>query len=100
MIRNAFQSLCEWKNRPRHSPLLIRGARQVGKTFLVEAFGTRHYSHFLSVNFEDQPECKAAFEQSFDPRSILASLSLITQRKIEAENTLLFLDEIQECPRA
>ncbi len=80
-------------------PLLVRGARQVGKTYLVEDFGQRHFSSCVTINFEQHPDHGAVFD-SLVPKQILSSLEAITKQPIELGKTLLFLDEIQECPKA
>jgi predicted AAA+ superfamily ATPase len=100
MNRFLMQALLKWQKKETRSPLLIRGARQVGKTFLVESFGKSQFENFLTINFEFKPECRAPFEQSLDPKIILRGLELITQSKIIPGQCLLFLDEIQECPKA
>lgn len=98
MERSAFTQLLAWKNNPRHKPLLLRGARQVGKTYLVSQLGAQ-FEKFHTINFELEPEYKACFE-SLDPKKILSSISLLCNQTVEPEKSLLFLDEIQECPQA
>ncbi len=97
--RDLEKKLLEWKTDAHRMPLLLRGARQVGKSHTVEAFGAREFKHCITVNFEFQPELKTAFN-SLDPKKIVAKLELLTEREIKAGQTLLFLDEIQECPNA
>lgn len=80
-------------------PLLLRGARQVGKTFIIEKFGLAEFESFVSVNFESQPEAAACFE-TLDPEQILIRLEKILKKTIIPGKTLLFLDEIQACPKA
>ena len=99
MDRSLEQELLAWKNSEPHYPLILRGARQVGKTYLIEKFGKSAFSSFASVNFEAQPEAIACFE-SLDPEEILMRLQVILDRPIEIGKTLLFLDEIQACPQA
>ncbi len=81
-------------------PLLLRGARQVGKTFTVETFGQTYFTNTLTINFERQREYLACFADSLDPKNILTAIKLISRESIIPGKTLLFLDEIQECPRA
>ena len=99
MKRTIDAVLKQWKNSRIQQPLLVRGARQVGKTFSVTAFGELEFDNVVSVNFEEHPELGNCFSD-FDPRAIIDRLSILTQSAIEPERTLLFLDEIQECPRA
>jgi uncharacterized protein len=97
--REIEKELYLWRARENRMPLLIRGGRQVGKTYLVEAFGREAFSHCMTVNFEFQPELKRCFE-TLDPKEILNKLGLLLKQDIQPGETLLFLDEIQECPSA
>lgn len=99
MYRSLEAALEEWKTRTPRFPLIVRGARQVGKTYLIEKFGKHSFSSFVSVNFEAQPEALACFD-SLNPEDILIRLQLITKRPIIPGKTLLFLDELQTCPQA
>jgi len=98
MYRSIEEELKKWKETPQRYPLLLRGARQVGKTYVIEKLGNSFVS-FEVVNFEAQPEAKACFE-SLNPLEIVQKLELLTKRPIRAGKTLLFLDEIQACPQA
>ena len=98
MYREAFDFLQKWKGRTNRKPLIIRGARQVGKTWLVEQF-SGEFEIFVKINFEENPEYKELF-RSNDAKSILDNISLEIGKKIIPEKTLLFLDEIQACPEA
>lgn len=80
-------------------PLLLRGARQVGKTHLVSTFGQQEFRHFVHINFELNPEHKNCFI-SLEPESIVTAIEAVTKTKVISGDTLLFLDEIQECPNA
>lgn len=91
--------LNQWKTSPVRQPLLVRGARQVGKTYSVTAFGQAKFRNLVSVNFEEQPELANCFSD-YDPKVIIDRLSIITRSIIQPGHTLLFFDEIQECPRA
>lgn len=99
MRRSLEQALLAWYKSPIRLPLLIRGARQVGKTFLIEAFGHAYFKTLITINFEFQPEFCSCFD-SLDPQTILEKIGLFNHQKIIPKETLLFLDEIQECPRA
>jgi len=99
--RKMLEFLRSWRSRKRQECLLVKGARQVGKSFIVDRFGRSDYGSFLSVDFIKQPRLKAAFEGSLDPDEIFKQLSLlIPGARILEGDTLLFLDEIQECPQA
>ncbi|MBW2367946.1 MAG: ATP-binding protein [Deltaproteobacteria bacterium] len=97
--RNINNALIAWKDSRIRRPLLVRGARQVGKTHSVEWFAKRNFKNYTLVNFEERPEMAACFD-SFHVRDIVEKISLLTQTDIKPGESLLFLDEIQECPRA
>jgi uncharacterized protein len=99
MNRDIYQALKEWKELKSRRPLLLRGARQTGKTFIVHQFGMEEFDNIIYINFERNPEYKAIFN-TFDPIEITEKIVLFTTQKPEPGKTLLFLDEIQECPEA
>lgn len=99
MKREIERVLHTWKNHPTRLPILLRGARQVGKSHLIETFGSTAFENSITINFEFQPELSRCFD-TLNPMTILDNLSAITQQKIEPGKTLLFFDEIQECPNA
>jgi len=99
LARALEQSLIQWKAMSARKPLLLRGARQVGKSFLVESFGKENFEHLVVINFELSPEFKSCFE-SLDPNVICNILNVLQNIPIIAGKTLLFLDEIQDCPQA
>lgn len=99
MERHLFQSLMAWKTRPSRMPLLLRGARQVGKSYLVNAFGQAQFDEVISINFERNPEYSDCFKH-FEVKEILQKISVYQGKSIVPGKTLLFLDEIQACPRA
>ncbi|MCP4313400.1 MAG: ATP-binding protein [Bacteroidetes bacterium] len=99
MKRAIIQSLLEWKHRKSRSPLILRGARQVGKTYSVEEFGKKEYLNFLKIDLEEKPELKKLFFDN-DVKRILAEISVLFNQDINGEDTLLFIDEIQVCPDA
>jgi len=88
-----------WKNDPYRQPLLLRGARQVGKTYAVRQLGAT-YQEFVEINLESDRRTHIAFEKDLDPEKILFDLSVIIKKKIDPQKTLLFLDEIQAKPEA
>lgn len=99
--RKFYDFLLEWKKRPDHKPLLVKGARQVGKTYLVEQFGRAEYAGYVYLNFLERPELSRIFEGSLDADTIYSRLSLMKKdAHIVPGDTLLFLDEIQECGEA
>lgn len=98
--RSLFRQLKEWKDRPDHKALLIDGARQVGKTFAVRQFAAENYEVFLEVNFVKTPGAKAIFEGDLDAATIIMGLTAYSGTALLPDKTLIFLDEIQECPRA
>jgi predicted AAA+ superfamily ATPase len=99
MKRLAENDLIAWKDRAARKPLIVRGARQVGKTFLVEAFGKQHFPAVLTVNLEQKEDLHALFTR-MEARRIVQELSLYFNQPIMPGQTLLFLDEIQACPKA
>lgn len=92
--------LLEWKSKPLHKPLLVRGARQVGKTYSIVEFGQQNFAQVHLVNFERNPEFKSIFELNLDSLRILSELELVLGKKITPGADLLFFDEVQECPKA
>jgi predicted AAA+ superfamily ATPase len=99
LARTLEQYLLKWSSSSSRKPLLLRGARQVGKSFLVETFAAKHFEHVISINFELSPEFKDCF-LNLDPTSICAAISVLQPKPITPGKTLLFLDEIQDAPRA
>jgi predicted AAA+ superfamily ATPase len=100
MKRTSYQDLLNWKNQTNRKPLLVQGARQVGKTYLVKEFGRNEYKDFAYFNFEETPQLASIFASSLEPQVLLELLSAFWGRKIQKDHTLIFFDEIQECPRA
>ena len=100
MKRNAYNDLLAWKNSPERKPLLLLGARQTGKTWLMEEFGKNEFKNVISLNFEKKPDLSVFFENDISPPHIIKSLEHHFAVEIEAENTLIILDEIQESLRA
>lgn len=100
MKRTLYHSLLKWKSQNVRKPLLLQGARQVGKTYLLEEFGRNEYSDFAYFNFEKTRELHSLFETNLNPVDISELLSTFRGQKISPESTLIFFDEIQACPRA
>lgn len=99
MKRIIFQELKKWITSSSRKPILLRGARQVGKTYVVRQLG-KLFDNYVEINFEKTPELMKIFEYDLDPIRIVREISIATKISIEPENTLLFIDEIQEAPRA
>jgi len=95
-----LDELLSWKNRANKRALLIKGARQVGKTYIIREFGKANYKNFIEINFEEQPFAKNAFTDDLSPRTIIQKLSLMGFGPFENGKTLIFFDEIQSCPKA
>lgn len=100
MERAAYQKLLKWKNSPERKPLVLRGARQVGKTYLLQTFAKREYVDHIYINFDEQTEICSFFQENLDPERILNDISLYFKKKIQPQSTLIIFDEIQECPKA
>lgn len=100
MQRDIMNNLIKWKGSARRKPLIISGVRQCGKTFIIEEFGRTQFMNLVTINFEEQPGLKAVFDFDFDTRRIISEIEKLTGKKIVPGQTLLFLDEIQECPKA
>ncbi|MFN5443051.1 MAG: ATP-binding protein [Crocinitomicaceae bacterium] len=100
MDRIIHKELVNWKNKPNRKPLLVQGARQVGKTYAIKAFGKSDFSQCIYLNFDENPEYKDFFKNTKEVSRIITNIELAFGVKIEPENTLLFFDEIQECNEA
>ena len=100
MYRQKIKELEEWKNSKDRMPLIIRGARQVGKTWIMKEFGKNNYKKVAYVNFDGNTRMVRLFEGDFDIDRIIQGLKIETQVDIDSENTLLIFDEIQEVPKA
>lgn len=100
MRRAAFEDLAAWKESPDRKPLVIRGARQVGKTWLMRQFGRDCYKSVAYFNFDEDVNLSSVFEVTKDPHRIVELLSLIAGEKILPRDTLIVFDEVQECSAA
>ncbi len=100
MKRDVYKKLIEWKETKGRKPLVLRGARQVGKTYLLKLFGKENYDNLIYVNFEETPKLKTLFEQNLDPQRIIRDLGIYFNQEILPKKSLIFFDEIQECPNA
>lgn len=100
MERTLIAKLVEWKEKSNRKPLILKGVRQCGKTYLLKEFGKRHYESCAYFNFEENEALKTVFEKDYDTSRIIFELGLYFGKTIEPGKTLLILDEIQECGRA
>lgn len=99
MYRNLLDKLIEWKHSPNRKPLIMRGARQVGKTWLLKEFGRTQYQHTVYINFESATQLKDIFQKNFDINRIIQTLQIFSQTQIDPANTLIIFDEIQAVER-
>ena len=100
MYRIAIEKLYKWKNSKRRKPLIIEGARQVGKTWLMKEFGKQAYADTVYINFDSNSRMADLFSPDLDTDRLIMGLELYAGRKINPDNTLLIFDEVQEVPRA
>lgn len=100
MKRNVIQDLIKWKASEERKPMVLKGARQVGKTWLMKEFGQSCYHSFVYFNFDEEDELQSIFETNKNPQRIIELLSMIAGEKILPGETLIIFDEIQECPEA
>lgn len=99
--RKITDRLLEWKKTKDRECLLVKGARQIGKTYIIEDFGHKHYKHFIPINFEQNPELKTIFDGNLSVSELIKRITLILPDvEFVPHETLLFLDEIQSCPQA
>lgn len=100
MRRTAMEKLVAWKSSDERKPMVLKGARQVGKTWLMKEFGKNYYKSFVYFNFDEEDELKSIFETNKNPQRIIELLSMIAGEKIYPADTLIIFDEVQECPEA
>lgn len=100
MRRTAMEKLVAWKSSDERKPMVLKGARQVGKTWLMKEFGRNYYKSFVYFNFDEEDELKSIFETNKNPQRIIELLSMIAGEKIYPLDTLIIFDEVQECPEA
>ncbi|OQA21531.1 MAG: hypothetical protein BWY60_00626 [Actinobacteria bacterium ADurb.Bin346] len=100
MYRIEIKDLIEWKNSSNRKPLILKGARQVGKTWLLKEFGKTQFKKFAYINFEDNERMKNLFSTDYDIKRIITGLQIESGTDIDSSNTLIIFDEVQEVPRA
>lgn len=99
MKRALYQSMLDWKNNPNRKPLILQGARQVGKTWLMKEFGKNEFEQVVYLNFESSERLKSLFRADFDIKRIIGIIEIEANLKIQKDNTLIILDEIQEAEK-
>ena len=100
MYREVTEKLIEWKNKTNRKPLLMTGVRQCGKTYIIKEFAQENFKNFIYINFEESEKLSAIFDYDYDVNRIVHELEQHLKTKIVAGDTCVFMDEIQECPRA
>ena len=100
MKRAIFKQLLEWKNNPRRKPLILMGARQVGKTWAMREFGRQEFAKVAYVSFDEDLELRKSFEEDFNIKRLLGDIQMHAGFPLTPQDTLIILDEIQECPSA
>jgi predicted AAA+ superfamily ATPase len=100
MKRLIESKLLDWKNSSRRKPLIVRGARQVGKTYTITGFGRTNFNNYVVIDFERNSKFRNIFENDLQPARIINELELVSGQRIVSGETLVFFDEIQECPKA
>ncbi|MCF0133808.1 MAG: ATP-binding protein [Blautia sp.] len=100
MIRYAMEQLLEWKDRPNRKPLILKGARQVGKTWLMKEFGRLYFEKVAYVTFYNNQRMKKVFDEDYDIQRILMNINIEAKTEVTPGDTLIIFDEIQDAPRA
>ena len=100
MQRFLMADLLEWKDSPHRKPLVLNGARQVGKTWLLQELGKTAFKNVAYVSFDNNPQLASLFDNGYDLAQILLGIQAESRQKITQEETLIIFDEIQECPKA
>ena len=100
MQRAAYSKLIAWKVKNDRKPMIIQGARQVGKTWLMKSFGQTEFERTAYFNFENQQEIRNLFQQNLLADNLLKGLSIVAGFSIDPQNCLIIFDEIQACPEA
>lgn len=100
MERFLMDKLIAWKDKPRRKPLILNGARQVGKTWLLKEFGNTQFENVAYVNLDDNPRMREQFELGYEIPRIISAIQFETGEIVTEGKTLIILDEIQACPKA
>lgn len=99
MKRDILAKLQEWKQKAKRKPLILQGARQIGKTYSLIDFAKNNFAHYTYINFEEQKELRTIFDDNINPQTIIQRLSISLEHNISEQDLIIF-DEVQECPRA
>lgn len=99
MERTVMMQLKNWKNSQFRKPLILTGARQVGKTYVLKEFGKKEFKNVAYVNCDNNPDVRSLFDEDYDMKKVLMIIGAITKQPIVPGETLIILDEIQELPR-
>ena len=100
MKRKFTKQLLKWKNENIKEPLMVVGARQTGKTYIIDKFCKENYDNYIYLNFEDISKLSSVFEENLTPEDIIKKIEIIINKEIDIENTVIFFDEIQISERA
>src|SRR6056297_2449956 len=100
MYRALMDELVEWKDSKNRKPLIFRGVRQCGKTYLLKEFASKYYEDYIYLNFEKNPNYCSIFEKDLEPSRIIIEIEVLTGKKIIPNKTLIIFDEIQTCKKA
>ena len=100
MYRKIYEELIEWKNNDYKMPLMLIGARQTGKTYILNNFCEKNYENFIYINLEADEDIRGVFEYTINPNEIIEKIEIIKKINIDIEKTVIFLDEIQTSERA
>ena len=100
IARDILEDFKQWKTSTDRKPILIKGARQIGKTWVMEEFGRQCYEHYVKFDFDEQQELASVFQTTKDPHRIIKELELFSDVPLLPEKTLIIFDEIQECEEA
>ena len=100
MKRKIIKELVAWKNKPDHKPLILNGARQVGKTYILEEFGKQYYNNYVRISLDLVPNVREFLSKTIEPLEIIAYIESMYNIRIIPHETLVILDEIQDCKRA
>lgn len=99
MQRQLMSELIAWKSRANRKPLLLKGARQTGKTWLLNEFASQQYRNVIRFDFMLEPSTRSLFDGNLDPKRIISQIELLRGQTVTPEDTLIIFDEIQEAPR-
>ena len=100
MKRDLYDNLIQWKNNPHRKPLVVQGARQVGKTYLIEEFGKNEFDNCIILNCDKDPRIRDVFENGFRTDRMISDISVLSGQRVIPGKTLIFIDEVGDVPKA